>query len=319
MNEGMRPADLETLLRRPDVLGLGESYWQGVLQEPDIYLPQFAKTRRFRKTLEGHSAGASEKKLNSYAATGISSCHEPIKASEALDRLRLGIYVMVREGSVRRELEAMAEIKDAGIDLRRMILVSDGISAVDLKKTGYMESIVQKAINLGFRPEDTIRMATLNVAEHFSMDDQIGAIAPGRFADILMIPDIRTIRPETVIANGIVIAQNGQARVTPRAHRFSLQSRSSVQLPRPFVSEDFAVRDTGTRPSRNIRVMEMVTAQNQQSAISIRHIRKMVRRIPAIGVIMNNLHVPHLKTRVRQNPVQAGDKRDAVKPVPCKA
>lgn len=256
---GMRPADLETLLRRSDVLGLGESYWQGVLQEPDIYLPQFKQTLAFRKTLEGHSAGASEKKLNSYAAAGISSCHEPIKAREALDRLRLGIYVMVREGSVRRELAAMAELKDAGIDLRRMVLVSDGISALDLKKTGYMESIVQKAIDLGFRPEDAIRMATLNVAEHFSMDGQLGAIAPGRFADILIIPDIRTIRPETVIANGIVIAQNGQAKVTPRTHGFSLQSRSSVRLPRPFVPEDFAVRDAGREPSRKLRVMEMLT------------------------------------------------------------
>jgi len=256
---GMRPSDLETLLRRPDVLGLGESYWQGVLQEPDIYLPPFKQTLAFRKTLEGHSAGASEKKLNAYTAAGISSCHEPIKAREALDRLRLGIYVMVREGSVRRELAAMAELKNVGIDLRRMVLVSDGISAFDLKKYGYMESIVQKAINLGFRPEDAIRMATLNVAEHFSLDGQIGAIAPGRFADILIIPDIRTIRPETVIANGIVIAQNGQAKVTPRTHGFSLQSRSSVRLPRPFVPEDFAVREAGSEPSRKLRVMEMVT------------------------------------------------------------
>ena len=256
---GMSAQDLETLLLRPDVLGLGESYWQGVLQNPDIYLPQFEKTLAFRKTLEGHSAGASEKKLNAYAATGISSCHEPIKAGEALDRLRLGMVVMVREGSVRRELEAISEIKNYGADLRRMILVSDGISAVDLKKYGYMESIVQKAIDLGFRPEDAIRMATLNVAEHFSLDGQIGAIAPGRYADILMIPDINMIRPEIVISNGIIISKNGHALVEPRPHRFSSQSRSSVKLGRVFTSKDFAIDASSGQSSQKIRLMEMVT------------------------------------------------------------
>lgn len=256
---GMSPHDLETLLLRPDVLGLGESYWQGVLQEPGIYLPQFEKTLIFRKTLEGHSAGASEKKLNAYATTGVSSCHEPIKADEALDRLRLGMYVMVREGSVRRELEAISEIKNAGADLRRMILVSDGISAVDLKKYGYMESIVQKAINLGFKPGDAIRMATLNVAEHFSIDGQIGAIAPGRYADILMIPEIDIIQPEIVISNGVIISKNGHALVKPRAHHFSLQSRSSVKLDRAFTPKDFAVDASSGQSSRKIRLMEMVT------------------------------------------------------------
>ena len=256
---GISPGDLETLLLRPDVLGLGESYWQGILQEPDIYLPQFEKTRVFRKTLEGHSAGASEKKLNAYAATGISSCHEPVKAGEALDRLRLGMYVMIREGSVRRELEAISKIKNTGADLRRMILVSDGISALDLKKTGYMESIVQKAIHLGFRPEDAIRMATLNVAEHFSIDGQIGAIAPGRYADILVIPEIQTIRPEMVISNGVIISRDGQRMVEPRVHRFSIQSRSSVHIPKAFTPSDFAVPAPSGISSRKIRLLEMVT------------------------------------------------------------
>ncbi|RJP87093.1 MAG: adenine deaminase [Desulfobacteraceae bacterium] len=256
---GISAKDLDTLLLRPDVLGLGESYWQGVLQEPDIYLPQFEKTLAFRKTLEGHSAGANEKRLNAYAATGISSCHEPIKADEALDRLRLGMVVMVREGSVRRELEAISEIQTTGIDLRRMILVSDGISAVDLKKYGYMESIVQKAINLGFKPEDAIRMATLNVAEHFSLDGQIGAIAPGRYADILIIPNIKTIRPEIVISNGVIISQNGYALAKPRPHQFSQKSRTSVQLPRTFTSGDFAVTVSGGQSSRKIHLIEMVT------------------------------------------------------------
>lgn len=256
---GMPLQDLKTLLCRDEVLGLGESYWQGVLQDPDAYLPMFGKTLAFGKTLEGHSAGASEKKLNAYAAAGISSCHEPIKPGEVLDRLRLGMHVMVREGSVRRELEAIAEIKDAGVDLRRVILVSDGISAMDLKTFGYMEGIVQKAIDLGFRPEDAIRMATLNAAEHFSLDGRLGAIAPGRCADILMVPDIRAVIPEMVISNGIIISENGKALTAPRPHHFSRQSRMTVRLPRTLTHEDFAVPPPKNQPFHKIRMIDMVT------------------------------------------------------------
>ena len=103
-------ADLKWLLSQKHVIGLGESYWQAVLQQPDSLLPRLDETLAHDKILEGHSAGASEKKLNAYLAAGISSCHEPIKADEVLQRLRLGIHVMAREGSIRRDLEDIVKI-----------------------------------------------------------------------------------------------------------------------------------------------------------------------------------------------------------------
>jgi len=257
--KGIKTEDLKLLLSRNDVLGLGESYWQGILQDPDTYLPAFAETLAHGKTLEGHSAGANEKKLNAYVATGISSCHEPIQMGEVLDRLRLGLYVMVREGSVRRELKAISQIKDSNADLRRLVLVSDGVSPAALMKNGYMEFIVQKAIDFGFKPKDAIRMATLNVAEHFSLDGQIGAIAPGRFADILIIPDIRTISPEIVISNGTIIAKNGKRMVEPRPHVFSKTSRNSIQFKRPLKQKDFAVMTDNQSSHQTFRIIELVT------------------------------------------------------------
>lgn len=251
--------DLKVLLARPDILGLGESYWQGVLQSPDVYLPVFAQTLAFRKTLEGHTAGASEKKLNAYVAAGISSCHEPIQAQEALDRLRLGLHVMIREGSVRRELDAISKITGTGADLRRLVLVSDGISPEVLMEKGYMEYIVQKAINRGFSPMDAIRMATLNVAEHFSIDHHIGAIAPGRYADILIIPDIDVIKPEYVISSGKIIAKNGTCLVQPRSHAFSAQSRNTVCLPKSFAPDDFVIQAADGRLTLTVRVIGLVT------------------------------------------------------------
>ena len=149
----------------------------------------FGRTLASGKLLEGHSAGASGKKLMAYAATGVSSCHEPISADEVLSRLRLGLYVMIREGSIRRDLEAISKIRDFGIDFRRLILVTDGVTPADLLHKGYMEFVVQKAIDCGFDAVTAIQMATLNVAEHFGLDALVGGIAPAKHADMLIIPD----------------------------------------------------------------------------------------------------------------------------------
>ncbi len=256
---GISATDLQLLLDRNDIIGLGETYWQALLQEPERFLPLFEQTIRAGKILEGHTAGASEKKLQAYLAPGITSCHEPIKASEVLDRLRLGIHVMVREGSIRRDLEEIAKIKDAGADLRRLLLVTDGVAPQELIEKGYMEYVVQKAINCGFNPVTAIQMATLNVAEHFHLDHLIGGIAPGRYADMLIIPDINTIQPDMVISNGCIIARNKKLTLSPREHQFSSNSLNTVRLKQDLTGNDFQV--TAPNPKQNpvVRTIEMVT------------------------------------------------------------
>ena len=256
---GIPLEELKDLLRREDILGIGESYWQTVLQEPDRMLPALEETLRRGKTLEGHSAGAGGKKLMAYIAAGISSCHEPIQTEEVLERLRLGIYVMVREGSIRRDLEAISEIKNSGVDLRRLVLVTDGVSPQDLTEKGCMEYVVQKAINCGFDPVAAIQMATLNVAEHFSLDGVLGGIAPGRSADMLIIPDIRTIRAEYVISSGRIIARNGRALVNPRRHQHAPASTATIQLPKTIDPTDFTISAPDGSKTSRVRLIEMIT------------------------------------------------------------
>jgi adenine deaminase len=256
---GISEQTLQKLLERDDIVGMGESYWQAVLQDPDRILPLFDRTIRAGKTLEGHSAGASEKKLSAYIASGVSSCHEPINAEQVLERLRLGLHVMIREGAVRKDLKETAKIKKCGIDLRRLVLVSDSILPADLMENGYMEGIVQKAIDYGFEPINAIQMATLNIAEHFSLDHLIGGIAPGRYADLVIIPDIATIRAQMVISNGQIVAENGNLLIAPRKHKFSQKSLNSIQLPREIEPSDFIIPvPAGTQKAR-VRVINMLT------------------------------------------------------------
>ncbi len=256
---GISKATLKKLLSRDDILGLGESYWQVVMQEPEEFLPIFKETLKFGKRLEGHSAGAKGKKLMAYIASGISSCHEPINSEEVLERLRLGMHVMIREGSIRRDLAPISKIKDAGVDLRRLILVTDGIEPGDLLEKGYMEFVVQKAIDCGFDPVDAIQMATINVAEHFFLDGIVGGIAPGKYADMLIIPDPRIIKAEYVISKGKIIAREGNLLVSPRKHVFSKDSLNSIHLLRELEPSDFSIQVKKKSIHVNVRVIDQVT------------------------------------------------------------
>jgi adenine deaminase len=256
---GITRQDLAQLLDREDIIGLGESYWQSILQYPGEILPLYEQTLMAGKTLEGHSAGASEKKLAAYVAGGITSCHEPINAEQVLERLRLGLHILVREGSIRRDLADIARIKDRGIDLRRLVLSTDGVEPRDLIEKGYMEYVLQKAIDYGFNPIAAVQMATLNVAEHFALDSLIGGIAPGRFADMVMIQDLKTIKARMVISSGKVIARDGKLTENPRPHVFTQASLNSIKLPRQLQPADFEIRTDHETPMVNVRLINMVT------------------------------------------------------------
>lgn len=256
---GMPADDLAAILDQEAVLGLGESYWQAVLQTPERYLPAMVATLDRGKTLEGHSAGARDKKLCAYLACGVSSCHEPISAPEVLERIRLGLYVMIREGSIRRDLAAIAAIRDAAVDTRRLILCTDGVGPADLVEKGYMEYVVQKAVDSGFAPVSAIQMATLNVAEHFGIDGIVGGIAPGRCADMILLPELTRIVPDLVISNGRVIAEKQALLAAPRTHPYTQANRRTVRLPEALPPSTFAIRTDSKSGTVTVRAIDMVT------------------------------------------------------------
>ena len=250
--------ELRRLLKEREVIGLGESYWAQVIGGDERQLKLISEVKKMGGKVEGHSSGARGSKLQAYISTGISSCHEPIESSEVLERLRLGLYVLVREGEVRRELEAISKIKDEKVSFRRLVLSTDGLSPKEYIRDGYMDFVVQKAIGLGWEPLLAIQMATLNVAQHFCLDDFLGGIAPGKYADMLIIPDLETIKPEYVISNGRVVAQGGRLLEQIRKPDYPEALKASIKLPRDFTSEDFLLPVANGR-SVKVRVIRQVT------------------------------------------------------------
>jgi adenine deaminase len=251
--------ELRRLLRRKEVIGLGEPYWGGVVGGNQRVLDLIAETIRAGRKVDGHTAGASSNKLQAYISSGVSSCHEPITAEEVMERLRLGLFIFIREGEIRRDLEAIAKIRDENIDLTRLALATDGIAPRQLIDDGYMDFVVQKAINLGFNPVLAVQMASIHPARHFGLDHIMGGIAPGKYADIVIIPDLRTIQVECVISNGQVAFQNGRPVVWPKRYKYSSSVQNSVRLAHNFTADDFAIPVESSRSQVKARLIDQVT------------------------------------------------------------
>ncbi len=246
------------LLFEENVIGLGETAWTYIVNEDEEVLWMIEHTIKAGKIVEGHGAGAKGKNLCVFAASGISSCHESISLEDVIERLNMGLYVMIREGDIRRELEAISKIKDMDIDRSRLILVSDGIQPETLIKKGYMDHIVQKAIDLGFDPVEAIKMVTVNPATHFRLDHLIGGIFPFRYADLLMIEDLRKIKPLYVISKGKVVAKEGKVLESPRIPFYRKEIFPAVDHKREFRKDDFSVPSKRKEKTR-VRVIEFIS------------------------------------------------------------
>jgi len=226
--------EIDKILAREDVAGLGETLWTGIIDEDDSVISNIRRATSRKKKLEGHGSGAKGNKLVAFVASGMSSCHESIRVQEALDKLRLGMHVMIREGCIRQDLENLSGLVSKNIDYRRLVLVTDGVDAEFMHRYGHMAHLVQKAIELGFPPVEAIRMATLNAAEHFDLDNLIGGIAPGRYADILILPSLAQIECQWVISKGEVVVQDNNLVLQPDKLNYPETITRTIRVPRKF-------------------------------------------------------------------------------------
>ena len=237
------PKEVRKMLKWPRIIGLGEVMnYPGVLAgDPKLRL-MIQDTAKARKVVEGHAPGLAGKALNGYLAAGISGDHESTTEQELVEKLRLGCVVEVREGSTSHNLSTLIRaLKNHNLSSRRAILVSDDRHASDLMKLGHMDHNVRRAVEEGLDPIDAITMATLNAAEHFRADTEIGGIAPGKCADIILTRDISTMKAEMVIANGQVIAKDGVLVAKITAPRFPRRSLRTVHLKWRLEPADFTV------------------------------------------------------------------------------
>jgi len=199
--------ELVKLLDEPRVLGLAEVMnFPGVIHGDPAVLGKIAAYRG--RPIDGHGPGLDGHQLNAYLAAGIRSDHECTSADEARRKARLGMTVFIREGSVAHDLEPLLPAVDARNE-RRFCFCTDDRTISDLLAEGSIDHVVRAAVARGLDPLTAIRMATLNAAEHFGLDDR-GALAPGRRADLVLFSDLHDVRAEQVYVGGRLVARDGE-------------------------------------------------------------------------------------------------------------
>ncbi len=203
---------LEALLALDDVRTLGEiTRWTQVYAGEAGLLERIARGVAAGRRVEGHAPGVSADRVQVLAAAGFSSDHEAITAEQALARLRAGLYVMLRHGSLRPDLPALAPVITGSRAFSgRIMLTPDGPNAAFVQEKGYMDHLLDVSLRLGVDPVAAYQMVTINPATYFGLDEEMGGLAPGRRADLVVLEGLDRPMPQAVIAAGQLVAQDGR-------------------------------------------------------------------------------------------------------------
>ena len=238
------PEEVAEALTWPGVIGLGEMMnYPGVAAGDPKMLAELAATRQAGKVIGGHypspDLGVA---FHAYVAGGPEDDHEGTRAEDARARVRQGMKAMLRYGSAWQDVaEGIKAITELHLDPRHFILCTDDCHASTLVGEGHIDRVLRHAIAHGLPPMAALQMATLNPAEHFGVDREVGQIAPGRSADIVLVDDLNNFHAGLVISRGEVIADAGSLRIEMPPVQHPAWARNSVHLQRPLTAADFRI------------------------------------------------------------------------------
>ncbi len=245
-------SDLEMFLGMERVLGVGEMMnFPGVIARDRDVLKKILIAKR--KRIDGHSPQLTGHNLSAYISAGIRSDHETTDLDEAREKLEKGMYLMIREGTTARNLEALLPVITS-TNARRAFFVTDDRHPLDLRDDGHIDAVVRKAIRFGLDPILAIQMATLNTAEYFHLE-HTGAIAPGFQADLLVFDDLQSLNIREVYKRGELIAKDGRMTKRRRPHTNS-GIRSTVNTHWMLIQE-MKIEDK----EKDVRVIEIIPDQ----------------------------------------------------------
>ncbi|WP_455660337.1 adenine deaminase [Pradoshia sp.] len=252
--------DIMEGLKLQNMIGLGEMMnYPGVISRNPKMLGEIEATMRAGKTVTGHFPEGTERMLQAYIASGVTSCHETVTREQGLEKLRLGMYLMIREGSAWCDVkEVIKVVTEDGVKTDRILLVTDDVYPRTLMEKGHINHVVRRAIEEGVHPMEAIQMATINAARYFNLDSDIGSIAIGKRADIILMDNLEEMEPVEVIADGNVIVKNHTLVTSSPAFTYPDYVLSSVVLPRPLLADDFKLPSKASGSLAKVHVIKVI-------------------------------------------------------------
>ena len=275
------PKEVAKAMKWDGIIGLGEMMnYPGVSMGDEDMLEEMSITHASSKTIGGHYASPDlGLPFHGYVAGGAEDDHEGTLLEDAVERVRQGMKAMLRYGSSWHDVASqVGAITKLGMDPRRFLLVTDDSHAQTISQDGHMDRVLRHAVEQGLAPITAIQMMTINTAEHFGVGKEMGMIAPGRWADIVLVKDLNDFRADLVIAKGKVIAENGQWKVSLPRFKYPSWATKSVKLKRRLKASDFKLG------VRSAALSGEAISRGEKS-----HVRANV-----IGVIENQAPTKHL-------------------------
>ncbi|PRY24409.1 adenine deaminase [Aliiruegeria haliotis] len=265
------PDDVAEAMSWPGIVGLGEMMnFPGVINGDAKMLAEIAATQAAGKTVGGHYASPDlGPDFHAYAAGGPADDHEGTRDADAIARVRQGMRAMLRLGSAWYDVEKqITAVTEQGLDPRNFILCTDDCHSGTLVNDGHMNRVVRHAIECGCDPLVALQMATVNTASHFGLERELGSIAPGRRADIILSSDLTALPIELVIARGEVVAEAGRIQVDCPHLGWPAHARSTVHLGASLSAESFEVAAPSGANGVRVKVIGVVENQAPTKALS---------------------------------------------------
>jgi adenine deaminase len=251
--------DLAALIDLPRVLGVAEMMnYPGVVNGSDDMVAKALLGHRKRLRVDGHAPLVSGLALQAYIAAGVTSDHESVSALEALEKLRAGMQVHIREGSTAKNLDALLPIVNERTS-RFCSFAADDKQPDDLVREGHLDHVLRRAIAAGLDPITALRMATINTARHYGLND-LGAVAPGYLADLVTFANLRDLHVTRTFAEGRLVAENGRLLAPQRSDTVAPVNRV---ITHGLTERSFALPAGGT----HARVIEVIPDQIVTRAI----------------------------------------------------
>ena len=269
-------ADIAEEMKLDEVVGLGEMMnFPGILGSAEETHKITGNTLKAGKIVTGHySVPETGSGLNAYIAAGIRCCHESTRREDAIAKMRLGMYAQLREGSAWHDLEEVSHaILDRSVDTRFASLVSDDAHPFTLISEGHLDRIVRKAIKLGIDPVTAVQMVTINTAQCFKMDDELGSITPSRCADIIFIDDLEAFHVTRTMINGDVVAENGRFIADFEPFSYPEYALNTMHVGEVITPDTFKIK-TDRTGEVTVRAIEIIPAK---TVTTERHVKLQVK------------------------------------------
>ncbi len=252
--------EIEEDMKRDVTVGLGEMMnFPGVINSFDAVHAITNETLKADKVITGHySMPETGMGLNAYIASGVRCCHESTRKEDAIAKMRLGMYAMFREGSAWHDLQELAKsiTENENIDTRYAMLISDDTHPHTLLNDGHLDHLLRRAVQEGIDPIVAIQMLTINCAQCFRLDNEIGSIAPSKCADMVLFDNLKDFNVSTVLIDGEVVADNGEILFELPKPNYPDFALNTMHVGEEITAETFKVKTDNDKVT--VRVMEII-------------------------------------------------------------